>query len=1801
MGTAAAAVEPHIVKAPECLPGAFSKTLAANSATSTSIESLGLSVTDPTAVITTTTTSTTDLGLDQSIPSVVASVESSHLSPSSQSQTPIPTPTPSPATHGETHQKALQKLAAPQTVANVDDKSTPLHPSNTGILTTSSSSETDTIASPHPHTPHTTPPHHTNNTPPAHPKHPHPPQKNRTPPPPGPPPLEVPLPTPAPSLVESVATAAEATTTSVLTPSPTASDLYWKEFPDAEARAEALHRSEAARTDPAPSTTTTPPTSGSAFSTPRLVMSPPTPVRSRPPILPHPFADTEPGSLASTLLAEAAAAVSMLGLGEAHEEPPFPVVVVDDTRSLMSSPVPAVVAGASADPPAAPPMVARAMSNASAARVPDESWRPLNDTYPYLRLVGKAPAAGPAPILAVEVASGRLVSLGTPTGASGAAAGDRGPAAAVGGTAGKHRLGSFVAGLRNHLPSLHGHHHPLQHSQTMPATAAASPVGTGSPAPAAAPSPPHVLQHALTTPVGFEAGKTAPPPPKAPALTPSRSRSPVPAATTEFPTTQNQATFKDRLRHSWASFHQQHHVAASGAGSLPSVVESGDGGVVAVVEPPAAQIVVGQNRARPVSPVPSAGALGVHLYTDVASPGRTRGVLFGGNRRPSFGSVEGWLSHAGAGAGPREEEEEGGSGSVSTLGGPAAPPVAPVRPAAAVSMVLVPSPTSPTLAAGSTAKGVRFRTPRKMRRSSSASSLVSVASSASVGSMGGDGAASVCSVQWVPAAVVTGKDVAAEEEVGEAGRKTFALRVMNFWGSLEDAAADEDEEDDVEDAGAIHRADSGVGSSVHRNPSTATLERERRGSLAGGDEGKAGSKTLRRYGSERSGRAVAPPQQRQKREGSPLGRGPTVRSAVSSVSSTATRALYRPVNPMERSPAASGVPPPPLVAPLRYWDPMAGSAVVTVPGKAGGGGGGVGGERGPKWAAVRKRARTLASVGASPLCPVSAVMGAQQGAGELSSHPHALVGSMSMPADGHAVAAASGGKSTAWAKILQHPAFHSHHSQQGRGPTSLDAPHLHAAAASVGIASLKTLHFEPDDAEEEPDHDGPLSPVSPDAASPVEPPRAASTHSSGKSTGAGSSLAEPRGGAAATLQFNDVIMFAAGLDGNNLRNGSSLAAGYGRTLGGNTTTSSSPAQKPASHLRPVAAALAFLRPRSAAGHVDDHHHHHADVPRKSLDDGTMRTAGGSGAVAPFGIPPSPYLGSPPRPPSVAPSRGEEDAAQRAAAGWKGMTRWASMGRFDADTAAAAAAATGGLPMEDRRSSSSGGSSQFFASQTPPLPPGSPTPRAASTERQPSNLVHRRSWGRLGHAGGGGGIGVGFLQRKSSGSRLSIVSTHSNASVGAGTERVPPPPLASAQEEQNFPECERVPSVQEEPGHKFLSLPTRTGVPAGAGETPTAAEAAETVAASPGVSFSELRQSGEGGEEERRQGGRWKSMALMCEKNGVEYPGVLRLNSSVMSVNKASHKLHVSSGATILINEYSTGSTTDSLYLFSHANGLCKELWEPLIHRLLSRTSGNVRCYAWDERHHGQTAALNAGTSATATWWEVGHDTLDVIRWAKSRHPEATQAFGVGHSYGGCQLLMTQVLAPGLLDRLVLFEPVVVSAECLVAWYGTTEVERLGVEDVRIAAAALRRRRTFGDRKEAWGQLRNRPFFKKWTDEAFELYLTHAFSTQPDGTLTLRCTPERESFIFLRGPPADLYDQIPNLQLPVLYILGEHSEHRMIPFQFRRHTVIRDKHLAEITPNGEFKEFPGTTHMCIVEEPDIGADFVLGFTTLKSKL
>ena len=242
-------------------------------------------------------------------------------------------------------------------------------------------------------------------------------------------------------------------------------------------------------------------------------------------------------------------------------------------------------------------------------------------------------------------------------------------------------------------------------------------------------------------------------------------------------------------------------------------------------------------------------------------------------------------------------------------------------------------------------------------------------------------------------------------------------------------------------------------------------------------------------------------------------------------------------------------------------------------------------------------------------------------------------------------------------------------------------------------------------------------------------------------------------------------------------------------------------------------------------------------------------------------------------------------------------------------------------------------------------------------------------------------------------------------------------------------------------------------------------------------------------------------------------------------------------------------------LFVHANGFCKELWDPIT----AAVSGRVDAFRWqsmDQRGHG-----DSGVGEPPYEWDlVARDVLAVVG-------ESRDLVGIGHSSGGAAIARAEILGPGTFQSMVLIEPILFPPPH-------------GRHDIPLASVAEQRRAVFADREAAHDRFASRAF-RNWDQVVLDLYVDHGFRSTDDGW-ELKCSPAVEADYYREGNNHDTWDRLGEIDVPVVLVAGERSDSHHGPYLSQLQARFQRAHLEVV---------PDAGHLVPMERPDVIAGII----------
>lgn len=273
-------------------------------------------------------------------------------------------------------------------------------------------------------------------------------------------------------------------------------------------------------------------------------------------------------------------------------------------------------------------------------------------------------------------------------------------------------------------------------------------------------------------------------------------------------------------------------------------------------------------------------------------------------------------------------------------------------------------------------------------------------------------------------------------------------------------------------------------------------------------------------------------------------------------------------------------------------------------------------------------------------------------------------------------------------------------------------------------------------------------------------------------------------------------------------------------------------------------------------------------------------------------------------------------------------------------------------------------------------------------------------------------------------------------------------------------------------------------------------------------------------------------------------------------------MRIRSSHGVLLELHDLGGEGPSLLLV-HATGFCAGAYRPLAAAL----GAGFHVWALDVRGHGDS---DAPADGSMSWDAISNDVLAAV----SALPDGPLV-AVGHSMGGAAILDAERKVPGTFRGAFVYEPIVFPAGAPIS----------DPSQNPLAVGAARRRPTFPSRAEALLRYASRPPLGELRADALAAYVEHGFRDLPDGTVTLKCPPEREAATFAAAGRVTT-QELAGVALPTVVAAGQGGGPGPDPASFA-------PAVATMLKRGELRLYPHLGHFGPLQDPPTVAEEILG--------
>jgi len=197
----------------------------------------------------------------------------------------------------------------------------------------------------------------------------------------------------------------------------------------------------------------------------------------------------------------------------------------------------------------------------------------------------------------------------------------------------------------------------------------------------------------------------------------------------------------------------------------------------------------------------------------------------------------------------------------------------------------------------------------------------------------------------------------------------------------------------------------------------------------------------------------------------------------------------------------------------------------------------------------------------------------------------------------------------------------------------------------------------------------------------------------------------------------------------------------------------------------------------------------------------------------------------------------------------------------------------------------------------------------------------------------------------------------------------------------------------------------------------------------------------------------------------------------------------------------------------HATGFFGGLWAPVAEAL----QGRFRVITNDQRGHGDSARPQDGYT-----FETFAGDLQALVEALG----LKTVVAAGHSSGGATIALHAALYPGVIQRMVLIEPILLARAFV----------NRGPNPM--ADQARKRRPAWPSRQEMFDSFRQRPPFDTWREDILRLYVDDGTLSRDGADAELKCQPEQEARFYEAVAALDPWPYLERITCPTLVAWAE---------------------------------------------------------------
>lgn len=256
-------------------------------------------------------------------------------------------------------------------------------------------------------------------------------------------------------------------------------------------------------------------------------------------------------------------------------------------------------------------------------------------------------------------------------------------------------------------------------------------------------------------------------------------------------------------------------------------------------------------------------------------------------------------------------------------------------------------------------------------------------------------------------------------------------------------------------------------------------------------------------------------------------------------------------------------------------------------------------------------------------------------------------------------------------------------------------------------------------------------------------------------------------------------------------------------------------------------------------------------------------------------------------------------------------------------------------------------------------------------------------------------------------------------------------------------------------------------------------------------------------------------------------------------------------------------------LLLHGTGFCADVWDELARELAS----DYTVVGVDRRGHGESHKPAADRYHFIDYAEDVCRVVDAL--------DLRDVYGIGHSAGATDLLLSAKLQPTRFRRLFVMEPTAMDPRAA-RDAELSEGGRYSIEGV------LRRQAEFDGFDAAFARFRAAPAFANWTETSLWTFIRSGFESVETGRVRLRCTPEIESAVL--RPIIETMEQIYTGDArgnPFLWLTGIDCPVRVTTSE-KSWRIYKDmaSRTVSLIPDVSQLRFDGFDHCVVQEAPQL---------------